>query len=92
MSEYMQMGLLPDEDGSPLFSIGEAAMQETVIVRNSSDNSRVEYNSITPREAVRNAFAQYTRRDWNAWDYAKYDDLVIEGELFLHCGNWHVLK
>jgi hypothetical protein len=48
--------------------------------------------SLGPREAVRAAYAQFEKKDWNTWDYAKYDSLVVEGEFTFSCGNFVAFK
>ena len=48
--------------------------------------------SLTPREAVRNAYAQFEKKDYNTWDYAKYDSLVVEGEFTFSCGSYVAFK
>lgn len=48
--------------------------------------------SLPAREAVRNAYAQFERKDFNTWDYAKYDSLVKEGEHSFTCGDYIAFK
>lgn len=66
-------------------------MTASVRVHNLATNEHVIYVGITPREAVRAAYAQ-ERNDWNTWDYAKYDRLVVEGQHAVACGDWAALK
>lgn len=50
-------------------------------------NSRIAVYNLSPREAVRNAYAQFERNDWNTWDYSKYDSLVVETFRTVSCGH-----
>lgn len=63
-------------------------------VLNLATGQTVQYfaDSLSQQKAVRNAYAQYTRKDWNTWTYSKYDALVIEGEYTYLRGDWSILK
>ncbi|HEX5016580.1 MAG TPA: hypothetical protein VFX15_03220 [Actinomycetes bacterium] len=63
---------------------------EPVWVFHMHEDKQRMYVGITPREAVRNAYAQDELGDYNTWTYAKYDDLVQETPTHLICGNWSV--
>lgn len=76
-------------------------MSETAIVlvsstdvydlRQSAFQPKANY-SLPPREAVRNAYAQFEKGDYNTWDYAKYDHLVEEGLVTVRCGDFSAWK
>lgn len=66
----------------------------STVVRNLATGDKWEaVYDLPPREAVRNAYAQYGRGDYNTWDYAKrYDHLVVEGNFTFACGDFCALK
>lgn len=47
------------------------------------DDAKFEY-SATPRSAVIAAYAQNEKKDFNTWDYAKYDALVKVSLLYYY--------
>jgi hypothetical protein len=63
-----------------------------VRVLNLATQDEMFFSGITPREAVRNAFA-YSKGDKNTWQYAeRYDHMVTEGKHSFACGDWAALK
>lgn len=47
---------------------------------------------MTPRQAVINAYAQFTKRDFNTWQYQeRYAHLVQEGQKAVSIGDWCAL-
>lgn len=62
-----------------------------VTVLNLNDSREFTY-SCSPAQAVRNAYAQHTLKDFNTWGYAKYDHLVKEGKFTYSCGDFTCLK
>lgn len=61
-------------------------------VHNLDDVNWVANFSLPPREAVRNAYAQFAKKDFETWNYAKYDDLVLEGKTTVSCGHFVAWK
>ena len=53
---------------------------------------RVISYDLPPKEAVRNAYAQLGKGDYNTWEYAKYNDLVQEHVFSVSCGGFFAFK
>ena len=66
-------------------------MSDTVEVMHLCSEIRLTYQGVSPREAVRNAYATITCRDGNTWEYAKYDCLVFCARYTVVCGEWCAL-
>lgn len=66
-------------------------MSTTVRNRMTGDGWQVVY-TLPPREAVRSAYAQFGRGDYNTWDYAKYDHLVVDSLFTVSCGTFFAWK
>lgn len=47
--------------------------------------------TLKPKNAVKAAYAQFIMRDFNTWNYAKYDDKVVSGNLSVSCGDFAAL-
>lgn len=54
--------------------------------------NRVAVYDLPPQVAVRNAYAQFGKGDYNTWDYAKYDSLVVENKFSFSCGDYAAWK
>lgn len=44
-------------------------MDSIKVIEDASDGVFYFYMGISPEEALRTAFAQVVRKDWNTWDY-----------------------
>lgn len=53
---------------------------------------RVAVYDLPPREAVRNAYAQFGKGDFETWNYAQYDSLVVENRFSFGCGDFAAWK
>lgn len=67
-------------------------------VNNLVDGRELEY-SLTPEQAVINAYLQYTMRNWMTWEYptdlgsfmSKYPEAKVENNgLYIKIGDWCV--
>ena len=65
-----------------------------ITVMNLATEQKVLYfDTVTPKEAVVCAYAQYSKKDWNTWMYDEmYNHLVEEGQYTFLCGDWSAFK
>lgn len=63
----------------------------TTIVTNAVTGVTLEYCH-PPKEAVKLAYLQYTKKNWNTWEYAGIDVPITEGEKTVGCGDWIARK
>jgi uncharacterized phage-like protein YoqJ len=62
-----------------------------IIVKKLGTRKTVSYVGITPRQAVIAAYAQ-DKKDWNTWNYDKYQHIVQETDHIITCGDWSITK
>lgn len=67
-------------------------MSVLTVVRQLGNIGWEAHYDLPPREAVRAAYSQFVKDDWNTWDYVKYDSLVVEGHFTVSCGDYVALK
>jgi hypothetical protein len=64
-----------------------------VVVLNMATGQQVTYVGIAPEVAVLCAYAQYTRNDYNTWEYReRYGSMRRTGVAGYYCGDWAVPK
>jgi len=57
------------------------------MVMNLSTEKKI-YYSLPAEDAVMAAYAQEEKRDWDTWQYEKYQPLRRYGQCTVSCGDW----
>lgn len=58
------------------------------VVVNLATGQEVEYGGPTPQQAVVNAYEQFTRGNWNTWEYDYSQAKLTPSGLHWNCGDW----